>query len=618
MCNHYKQLSVLWIASAFFAVSNGMGSAMCTAGTFFKAGTCQPCPKGTYQNVTGSLACQQCPEGTFFRFTGGQGVDVCEPCPAGTFSNEKGAASSTACKKCPTGKNSIEGSPFCLSCPPGQVISFCEDVQYVTAYRTQTSVVLARRFCTEMNLRAYIAKPMKLKCYDCPWSTFSGLNARKCLDCQLSEFSRDGSAKSTKCSPVGCGYVQCNNFLVFDIRERYETESGDRSGGCTTCPPGLTGNKEVGATKCVPCPPGTFSRHGDGECLQCRAGENTKVSGAAFCMPDDTPCPSNFFRDFRGACKRCNKMQRYNPQKKTCEECGAREESTGVLATKCTKCQSGARSSPDGCVCGPGTQREVNGKCVPCLPGEALHYTSCPSDDNCYKCLAGTISRRPGSKKCTKCPVGQVQPLDGQSKCNDFTCPKGLVPRLKRSFRTEAECVVPSTNCPPGQDRVLDKDGLLFACSVRTCPSGTFKEVINEEGGWNVCSTCPVNARLNRMKSTCDFCDNEEKELSGGLDTKCRKCPDDKMVFRGRCECVNNREIVDGKCQKCPRGSTGFLQTPGCVPCPAGTFEARNECKNCKAGTVSASGATECSTCPKGTTTFGQGDANCVEPGSLK
>lgn len=161
--NHFKQLAVHLVATTFFVVSYGMGSGMCRAGTFIKAGTCQPCPKGTYQNVTGSLACEWCPEGTFFSFTGGQGVDVCEPCPAGTFNDKKGATSSTACKKCPTGKNSIEGSPFCLSCPPGQVISFCRDVQYLSVYRTPTSIVLARRFCTEMFGFDFIAKPMKLK-----------------------------------------------------------------------------------------------------------------------------------------------------------------------------------------------------------------------------------------------------------------------------------------------------------------------------------------------------------------------------------------------------------------------------------------------------------------------
>lgn len=187
-----------------------------------------------------------------------------------------------------------------------------------------------------------------------------------------------------------------------------------------------------------------------------------------------------------------------------------------------------------------------------------------------------------------------------------------------------AECVVPSTNCPPGQDRFLDRNGLLHSCSPRTCPAGTFKEVFRDSGPGprNMCSTCPVNARFNRLKNRCDFCKDELHHFSkGGLDTKCRKCPDGKVVFRGRCECVDNREIVGGTCQKCPKGSVGFLQRPGCVPCPAGTFQKGGNnplCRNCRSGMVSESGATECSECLKGTTTFGQGDANCVKPGSLK
>lgn len=591
---------------------------MCKAGTFFKAGSCQPCAKGTYQNVAGSLGCKPCPEGTFFRFTGGQGIDVCEPCPAGTFNGEKGATSSVSCKKCPAGKNSIEGSPSCLSCPPGQVISFCEEVGF------PTSIALARRLCEVPSGFDAIEKPLNFKCYDCPEFTFSGRNARKCLDCKMDEFSKPRSAKCTKCSPLGCGRIRCRGFLVFDVREVFEDPIFGIGGGCKTCPPGLTGNKAVRATECVPCPPGTFSNFG--RCARCKAGENTKVSGAAVCMLDDTPCPSNFFRDFRGACKRCNKMQRYNPKKRSCEECGPGQESAGGLATKCTRCPSGARDSPEGCVCNLGTQREVNGKCVPCPPGEFLGFIGSPFSSDCRKCRAGTIAQRPGSTSCTECPAGKVQPLEGQSKCNNFVCPKGLVPRLARSQFTEAECVVPSTNCPPDHDRLVeDKKGLFFTCSPRTCPAGTFKEVgrntFPRRGTLNLCSSCPVNARFNRMKNRCDFC-NEEVELSkGGLDTKCRKCPDGKVVFRGRCECVNHREIVGGKCRKCPRGQVGFLERPGCAPCPAGTFQTGGslpECQNCRAGTFSESGTTKCSPCPKGTTTFGQGDANCVKPGSLK
>lgn len=170
--SQFNMLAMVWIAATCVHLANGQARGMCKAGAFFKEGSCKPCPKGTYQNVTGSLSCEPCPEGTFFRFTGGQGVDVCEPCPAGTFNNQKGATSSAACKRCPTGKNSIEGSPFCLSCAPGQVISFCEDVEY------PTSVAVARRMCQVMFLFDLRDQPLDLKCRDYPDGTFSGRNAR--------------------------------------------------------------------------------------------------------------------------------------------------------------------------------------------------------------------------------------------------------------------------------------------------------------------------------------------------------------------------------------------------------------------------------------------------------
>lgn len=160
------------------------------------------------------------------------------------------------------------------------------------------------------------------------------------------------------------------------------------------------------------------------------------------------------------------------------------------------------------------TARSPTGKCVSCSPGDIA-----PEGGFCFGCLSNTMSSRPGSTTCTQCPTKRVQPLEGQSKC--VACKKGLIPRLPRSVSTVAECVVLSTNCPPGQDRFLDDLRLLYACSPRTCPAGTFKAV--ERGlslpneSRNICLSCPKNAKYNPMRKGCDFC-AENEIAKGGLD----------------------------------------------------------------------------------------------------
>ena len=73
---------------------------------------CQPCPAGTYQDVTGSITCKLCPAGTYNPLTGvaslsgclpvpkgnygqGAGSDVYFPCEGGTYQDQDGQ---TSCK----------------------------------------------------------------------------------------------------------------------------------------------------------------------------------------------------------------------------------------------------------------------------------------------------------------------------------------------------------------------------------------------------------------------------------------------------------------------------------------------------------------------------------------
>lgn len=373
-------------------------------------------------------------KGYFNDVQGAQGIDICQPCKDGTFSKVQGGTSEGSCKSCPDGRSSPAGAQRCISCPKGSFFSSCPQVW------DEIFVPNAFGECTICEVGSCSDVPAKLKCRKCqPGSLSAKNNSLKCILCPDDKTSEEGSTKCKTCPP---GYgdkrfngicQKCNNFLHND---------GSRS-QCSECLKGFRGNTKVGAVKCVPCPSGTF---GSGRgCLPCRPHENTFVSGAAFCMPDNTPCASNFFRNLRGTCEQCNVLQSYNKKKKRCDECGANEASKGGLAPKCTKCERGEEANTvEGCVCKLGWMRMFDGKCRPCPAGWYRHGRFDPNDESngsaCRVCYAGTFATRPGTPECLPCPQGTAQPLRGRTKC--VKCPSGL-----RSSASGVTCADRATNC---------------------------------------------------------------------------------------------------------------------------------------------------------------------------
>ena len=97
----------------FYKVSDE--SWKCSEGTFYN-GTCQLCPKGTYNHHLGANHCEECLPGTFSETLGSV---HCLPCPKGTFAAEKGSSSCKLCEmwqNCPLGSSypieSLESSEF--------------------------------------------------------------------------------------------------------------------------------------------------------------------------------------------------------------------------------------------------------------------------------------------------------------------------------------------------------------------------------------------------------------------------------------------------------------------------------------------------------------------------
>lgn len=604
-----KFMTVVAIASVLFVLANGMNT--CKEGTFLKGNKCILCPPGTYQNETGAIRCKPCPQGYFNKFKGAQGRDLCEACPAGTFSGQKGATSIETCKPCAKGKNSVPGSTGCLSCPPGDIISKCDD-----GFRYEPPVGFVGR-CADC-FRGCSFKPEKLKCRPCRFDSFSAKkNSLECTECPYEQLSLPGSSKCTNCPPGtgNRGFDRDDNFKICFPCDNYVFNDGS-TGFCRGCPPGFIGEKKSKATKCVPCPAGTKREAGDTKCMRCKRGENTSIKGASFCMPDDTPCAANFFRNKFGACQRCSIFQRLDLAKKECVPCKKNHVSEGGLSTTCRKCPPGSHASSiglRGCNCNGGHIFSSSFQCTPCPPGAYRPDSANEFTPYCSPCDPGSYSPKSGMSKCLKCPIGKVQPLVGQKKC--VSCPKGLRPELP----TVARCVDPKSNCAPGEVRSVEGGYVRCAQSLsEPCPPGSVKS-ISGSGKFKsaFCSRCGTSERYDPVSNTCKWCGGRSFS-KGGLDTVCKKCPSGESYSDVGCTCEAGG-YVKGKCVKCKPGLIP-LGVLGCQPCPPGTF--RNdkdsfECEICPAGTFSEGSAGKCTPCPAGTTSFGVGESNCVKLGAL-
>lgn len=589
----------------------------CKAGTFFNGEACENCALGTYQNNTASTSCAPCPPGTYNPYRGAQGVDVCVPCQEGTFSNVSGATSKSACRKCPSGTNAPMGSISCISCPAGKFLSLCDPDPSIGDFSYYDIGMCFHCFscasCSGFRGECEIKRPVDLQCYNCGGSSFPDKpNSLECSSCPSGTRFNPRSSKCEACppgtEPLGGRCSPCTRFTV----------SNSATPFCSVCPPGHTANARKGGTKCVPCPAGTFRGEdefdGKNNCRACKPGENSFVTGATFCMPDNTACAPNFFRSPSGACLQCTERERLDVSRKTCVACPRDHFSKGVLSTTCERCPPNSENTDDSfsgpCVCRDGWTQDDRAdrvKCVKCAPGTA------GMSGFCSPCFENSVAPRAGMSECMLCPPGTRQPLQGQTKCEAFSCPKGTV-------RRDVRCIEPASNCPPDHDRVEDGYA-LFECQPKSCPRGLFLGRPFPFAASKTCMECQQNERYDAERRKCIQCRNSEVS-AGGLVQTCTKCPRGEVGESGRCKCFGGKRIVNGKCRKCPAGSfTRSSGDVGCLPCPAGTTGARDRpfgCVKCPVGEFSdTAGSTVCKKCEGGTATFGVGEAGCVRAGGL-
>lgn len=557
-------------------------------------------------------SCAACPKGTYGPIIGAVGLDICVECPEGTFGPKEGATSLSDCRPCAPGTNAPEGSPNCISCKAGQGIRQCRpfNSEFESAFRGICFACDFNPIGAGGCFRSSGNLDPTLECVTCEDGTFSGNNPAECKSCPVGTFSDQSRTKCISDDNLTCPPGTVSFFGKCSECGRFRFSDGTFS-FCRACPDGMRADKETRGSRCVPCPEGTAGRFG--ECDPCPPGENTNVKGATFCMPDNTPCAPNFFRDNNGACKTCGFMEMYNPAMNKCIKCPNNEVSFGGLATSCKKCPPGLITLSDvnritdvRCFCMPGSESVPgsNGtRCRKCKRGFASDGTQ-----KCTKCSGDTFAPRQGMSACIDCPNGEVQSPRTSARCvQAIPCPSGTE---GNGPGTPEFCIVPQTGCPRRTRRSLNGENAVF-CVPKRCPPN--EVLIAEDFSQTelICGSCPPGSSYSRQNRRCSECDDDEFS-PGGAAIRCQRCPNPRPSF------AEGKIFMPEQC--CPRGTVRHPAGDGCIPCPEGTIKDRfsNGCDNCPPGEFSDSVASSsCRPCPVGQVSFGKGETGCVVPGSL-
>ena len=471
----------------------------------------------------------------------------------------------------------------------------------------------------------------------------------------------------SKCRMCGVGRGSGNGISCFPCNSRSFNDGTFSE--CVRCPPGFESDSIRGASACVPCKRGFGLGRAGNACSKCKKGENVP-NPRPRCIQGGTPCPSGFFETSDGVCRRCRIGERFDSRLEICVKCPPNKVSTGGLDEECRRCTFDRRSdSVFGCVCNDGFETLPSGECRICPAGTRYERSSSDAPlGACVKCPPGTYAGGEGMRFCKRCPQGYVQPKTGQKAC--VKCPNGLIASnlereeypftLDRAYGdgerfsvsrgllsaedgaifARSECVDKKTNCPGRSRRIVDQKG-RFYCEPRSCPRNSFEATVGASGfskKVKICLSCESGRFLDKKRATCVQC-TQGRRSGGGVQESCTSCPgltqsthDFSAVEECACYSGNvttgflslRRDvgavgIVDGKCRECPRGTFGTLRSAVCVKCPKGQVQTnvgQFECSFCESGFFSdVEGATRCKKCPDGTTTYGLGDAECVQIG---
>ncbi|XP_041098352.1 SCO-spondin [Polyodon spathula] len=574
----------------------------CPVGHFCPRGTAtpQPCPLGTFSNLTKQTSeadCIPCLPGHFCGSAGltaptgecwegfycSQGATVPNspirdsrggPCPTGHFC-PKGSA---APQPCPEGTYcAVEGQASCSPCVEGY---YCP----VNSSSYAGTECAPGHYCPT-GTSSWNQIP-------CPAGTYNpfprGASLQDCIPCEPGLYCASpglprasGQCAAGHYCVGGAVTPHPSNGITGDMcpRGHYCSEG---SAVPQPCPPGHYSNttKNTALLDCLPCPQGfSCDGHGlsapSGSCQAgyfCPPGQNSSRPASYTCATghmcpqgssQQSPCPPGTYQDQRGQA--------------LCKTCTAGFSCAGTIQTE-TGLLVGTQNPdpcPKGHYCPPGTKLGTE---PPCPAGTFNNRTGLSDVSECVSCPAGEYCSSAGLSQ----PTGPC--------ITGFLCFLGAFSPHPLGDSTGRICT-PGFYCPQGTTRMLP------------CPAGTFS-TLEGAGSQADCRLCPPGLYcqgpgLSAPSGSCSagfYCTGGAKSPAPTDNTTGYSCEADTESSGGAgyshmnrtTTALNPREGFTGNV--CPAGHFCPAGSSLPSPCPPGTFLARRgaqlqtECQSCVPG----------------------------------
>ncbi|XP_030258688.1 zonadhesin isoform X7 [Sparus aurata] len=611
--------------AGFYCQHQGMTLPLpCERGFYCPSGAAsqQPCPAGTYGNMSGLIEEWQCslcdvgmyckePGRTFptgpcaagFVCVGGAaepspldrltgfpcppgffcslGTSVPKPCPKGTFSEQSGLVDKSQCRSCSPGFYCSGTGLFAVSgpCLPG---FYCLEGSKTATPMSSVSggVCPAGHYCTE---GSSVPSPCPAGSYQ---NETGGKGRDDCKPCPFGWF-QDLSGQ-TECNPCPPGF-HCQSLSSSPTSP-------------LPCPAGYICPRESPDRQPLPCPKGTYSPNQGltttGECLACPAGQ---FCGSEGLVEPSGVCAAGFLC-LMGATVP-------NPT----------DNRTGSLCPPGVFCRQGQRAGDclAGFYCDWGSSRADEALCpagffcpsgtpvpMPCPAGTFSSETGNMHQDNCTTCTPGYYCNAEGTVQPALCPVGYYCP-PGVTLGLEFPCPAGTVQSQLGASSPQA-CLL----CPAGMfcshPGLSEPTGLCEAGFY--CPAGSTSPNSTEYQGNSTRSLlCPSGHYCPSGTGYPLPCPTGSLSISWGLKgaDECPPCPPGLFCDRpaiaelsDALPCHAGYVCLGGSSSPTPSDSSHGYLCPAGYSCPVGSASEAP----CEPGTYSpAPGAAHCITCPKGT-----------------
>ncbi|XP_036928145.1 uncharacterized protein LOC119004899 isoform X4 [Acanthopagrus latus] len=518
-----------------------------------------------------------CPPGFFCSL----GTSVPKPCPKGTFSEQSGLVDESQCRSCSPGFYCSGTGLFAVSgpCLPG---FYCLEGSKTATPMSSASggVCPAGHYCTE---GSSVPSPCPAGSYQ---NETGGKGRDDCKPCPFGWF-QDLSGQ-TECNPCPPGF-HCQSLSSSPTSP-------------LPCPAGYICPRESPDRQPLPCPKGTYSPSQGlttaGECLPCPAGQ---FCGSEGLVEPSGACAAGFLC-LMGATVP-------NPT----------DNRTGSLCPPGVFCRQGQRAGDclAGFYCDWGSSRADEALCpagffcpsgtpvpMPCPAGTFSSETGNMHQDNCTTCTPGYYCNAEGTVQPALCPVGYYCP-PGVTLGLEFPCPAGTVQSQLGASSPQA-CLL----CPAGMfcshPGLSEPTGLCEAGFY--CPAGSTSSNSTERQGNSTRGLlCPSGHYCPSGTGYPLPCPTGSLSISWGLKgaDECPPCPPGLFCDRpaiaelsDALPCHAGYVCLGGSCSPTPSdGSHGYL-CPAGYSCPVGSASEAP----CEPGTYSpAPGAAHCITCPKGT-----------------